>query len=304
MIFAMFFSEFVLAFSTPYQPLRAYAYFLDNSGERNAVANALGKLTITEEAHLLIKGSGRYTIKIADSRGRVLFSKAGVFNKTGYAEVVFTLSPSKFRVGESYYAHITAEDNPFPLFYRYAETKISFKVHRDYPVIGLGAVRDGNQTLITARILTGAGPLRNKKIWFAYKRYNENETLRPIGFAFSDGEGRATIATDMLNESRLYLIVAEFYGDELYKPAAASQPYTPMITPKDYAKHDALLNMINGNQKLFKHRKIREDFNTTIIMVAHDPRIIKYTDRALSMYDGVLVEKSITDIAKMLETHS
>jgi len=61
-VLAMFFSEFVLAIASPNRTLQAYAYFLDNTGG-NGVANALGKLTITERAHMIIKGSGHYTIK-------------------------------------------------------------------------------------------------------------------------------------------------------------------------------------------------------------------------------------------------
>ncbi|MCD6483853.1 MAG: hypothetical protein J7L47_01940 [Candidatus Odinarchaeota archaeon] len=100
----------------------------------------MGKITITENAHLLLKGSGRYTLEVRDTNGTVLFSRKGNFNKTGYAEIVFRISSEKFKVGETYNIRINATDSPFPLFHRYAEAYayVKFTVERDYPTIALG----------------------------------------------------------------------------------------------------------------------------------------------------------------------
>ncbi len=64
---------------------------------------------------------------------------------------------------------------------------------------------------------------------------------------------------------------------------------TPTVILAD--EPTANLDWPNAMRVLELFRKIREDFNTTIIMVSHDPRIIKYADRALSMYDGMILEK-------------
>ncbi len=35
-------------------------------------------------------------------------------------------------------------------------------------------------------------------------------------------------------------------------------------------------------------RKIRDDFNTTVIIVTHDPRLLEYVDRSMNLMDGIL----------------
>ena len=37
--------------------------------------------------------------------------------------------------------------------------------------------------------------------------------------------------------------------------------------------------------------KVRKDFNTTVIIVTHDPRILEYVDRSMTLYDGILKDK-------------
>ena len=39
-------------------------------------------------------------------------------------------------------------------------------------------------------------------------------------------------------------------------------------------------------------RDLAKQFNTTVIMVTHDTRLINYCDRILEMEDGKLVEKT------------
>lgn len=40
-------------------------------------------------------------------------------------------------------------------------------------------------------------------------------------------------------------------------------------------------------------RKIRDDFNTTVIIVTHDPRLLEYVDRSMNLMDGILKVKTI-----------
>lgn len=39
--------------------------------------------------------------------------------------------------------------------------------------------------------------------------------------------------------------------------------------------------------------KVRKDFNTTVIVVTHDPRILEFMDRSMTLYDGVLKDKAV-----------
>ena len=66
---------------------------------------------------------------------------------------------------------------------------------------------------------------------------------------------------------------------------------TPTIILAD--EPTANLDWSNAVKVLELFRKIRDDFNTTIIIVSHDPRVMKYTDRSLLMCDGFLSENKL-----------
>lgn len=68
---------------------------------------------------------------------------------------------------------------------------------------------------------------------------------------------------------------------------------TPTIILAD--EPTANLDWQNAIKVLELFRKIRDDFNTTIIIVSHDPRVMKYTDRSLLMYDGFLSENKLLE---------
>ncbi|HIQ03242.1 MAG TPA: ABC transporter ATP-binding protein [Desulfurococcales archaeon] len=68
---------------------------------------------------------------------------------------------------------------------------------------------------------------------------------------------------------------------------------TPTIILAD--EPTANLDWSNAVKVLELFRKIRDDFNTTIIIVSHDPRVMKYTDRSLLMCDGFLSENKLLE---------
>ncbi|OYT44661.1 MAG: hypothetical protein B6U85_09730 [Desulfurococcales archaeon ex4484_42] len=63
---------------------------------------------------------------------------------------------------------------------------------------------------------------------------------------------------------------------------------TPSVLLAD--EPTANLDWYNAVKVLDLFKKIRDDFNTTIIIVSHDPRVLEFVDRSMVMSDGTLKE--------------
>ena len=55
---SMFYIEFAVAYMSPQPPLKSIALYVNPKG--NVMENALGRLTITDDAHFLLNGCGSY----------------------------------------------------------------------------------------------------------------------------------------------------------------------------------------------------------------------------------------------------
>ncbi|MCD6513325.1 MAG: hypothetical protein J7L07_00200, partial [Candidatus Odinarchaeota archaeon] len=71
-VFSLLYAEFIVAYTSPVGPMTSLAIFVDESG--NEIENALGRFTITDRVHFLVKGSGRYSFRVLDFRGKVILS--------------------------------------------------------------------------------------------------------------------------------------------------------------------------------------------------------------------------------------
>ena len=113
LIFSLLYVEFIF-FVNPAStgPLEGLAVYLNPEG--NEVENVVGRLAITDEAHLLVKGEGKYELKIYDSEGRFVLTRRGRFNNTGFADISFQLSPEKFKVNKEYVVVFEAFSEPLP----------------------------------------------------------------------------------------------------------------------------------------------------------------------------------------------
>jgi len=65
---------------------------------------------------------------------------------------------------------------------------------------------------------------------------------------------------------------------------------TPSILLAD--EPTANLDWSNAIKVLELFEKVRQDFRTTIIIVTHDPRVLKFADRSYTLIDGILTETS------------
>lgn len=63
---------------------------------------------------------------------------------------------------------------------------------------------------------------------------------------------------------------------------------TPSVLLAD--EPTANLDWSNAVKVLELFRNVRKDFNTTIIIVSHDPRVLEFVDRSLNMVEGTLKE--------------
>ena len=251
-IFSLLYAEFIVAYTSPVGPMTSLAIFV--GGEGNEVENALGRLTITDECHLVVKGEGRYNLRVYDSsKAKLLISRSGKFNGTGFADIEFLLSPDKFKVGERYVVVLEAVSEPSPFLMKVGKVELSFTVHRDIPRLGIGFYKHPmlNKTVIFARLEDEGKPIAGERVVFHYKHYGSNESFVYLGEGVTDDRGRAEVLLDV-NDTRWILIKAEFEGSSLYEPAAADELFIPSIDIDKLAKSiegsyglDSLMHGIN-----------------------------------------------------------
>ncbi len=236
LVFTLLYVEFVFFSYSCMGPIEGLAIYLNPKG--NEVENAVGRLTITDEAHLLIKGQGKFNLKIYDSNGKIVLVRKGRFNGTGFAEIRFQLSPEKFRVDEEYLAVLEVFSEPLPMILKCGKVKIRFTVRRDVTRLGIGFYKNPvtNETIVFAKLTDETGPITGRKIIFEYKCYASNEVFRHLGEAVTDQNGKAEIPLKV-NETELIVVKAEFPGDELYEPSATSEIYTNKIDVDLYASY-------------------------------------------------------------------
>lgn len=136
LVFTLLYVEFVFFSYSCMGSIEGLAVYLNPKG--NEVENAVGRLTITDEAHLLIKGKGKFDLTIYDSNGKIILERKGRFNSTGFAEIRFQLSPEKFRVNEEYLAVLEVLSEPLPMILKCGKVKIRFTIRRDLTRLGIG----------------------------------------------------------------------------------------------------------------------------------------------------------------------
>lgn len=217
LVFTLLYVEFVFFSYSCMDPIEGLAIYLNPRG--NKVENAVGRLAITDEAHLLlkhIKGQGKFNLKICDSNGKIILVRKGRFNGTGFAEIRFQLSLEKFRVNEEYLAVLEVFSEPLPM------------------ILKCGKVT--NETMVFAKLTDESGPITGRKIIFEYKCYALNEAFKHLGEAVTDQNGKAEIPLK-INETRLIVVKAEFPGDELYEPSATSEIFTNKMEVDFYVNY-------------------------------------------------------------------
>jgi hypothetical protein len=237
LMFSLLYVEFVFFVnSASTGPLEGLAVYLNPEG--NEIENAVGRLAITDEAHLLVKGEGKFELKIYDSEGRLVLTRRGRFNNTGFADISFQLSPEKFKVNKEYVVVLEAFNEPLPLILKCGKTKIRFKVKRDITKLGIGFYKNPvtNETTVFAKLMDEINPIAGRKIRLEYKLYASNESFKYLGEATTDENGKAEIPL-RINDTQLIVVKAEFCGDEFYEPSAVSEIFTNQIDVDLYAKY-------------------------------------------------------------------
>ena len=75
LIFTLLYVEFVFFSYSCMGSIEGLTIYMNPKG--NEVENAVGRLTITDEAHLLIKGKGKFDLTIYDSNGKIILERKG-----------------------------------------------------------------------------------------------------------------------------------------------------------------------------------------------------------------------------------
>ncbi|MGQ4834755.1 MAG: hypothetical protein ACP6IS_12795, partial [Candidatus Asgardarchaeia archaeon] len=227
-VFSLLYAEFMGAYTSPMTPIVGLTFFVDTRG--NEVDNALGRLTVTDMAHFVVRGSGYYRYRVMDSQGVVILSGFGVFNGSGYADIHFLLSPNEFKIGESYRLEIFAVDEPLPMLFKYGRVTKGFEVSKEITRVSIGFYRNPatNKTVVFAKLTDEVNPIFGRRIDFYWKHYGTNERFSYLGSGVTDSAGVAQVPLDV-KDGRLILIKAEFVGDSLYEPSAVDEIYSEVV---------------------------------------------------------------------------
>ncbi len=78
-------------------------------------------------------------------------------------------------------------------------------------------------------------------------------------------------------------------GEKQRVAIARSLTITPSLLLADEPTSN--LDWENAEKVLELFIRISKDFETSIVIVSHDPRVLKYTSRRFEMYDGILRQK-------------
>ncbi len=165
------------------------------------------------------------------------------------------------------------------------------------PDIGDVVVEGYNLNLLDENALA---LLRNTIVGFIPQDYGLVEELSvyenieiPLLLAGMERDERKARILELLQyiglEKRERVKVKYLSGGEKQRVAIArALANTPSIILAD--EPTANLDWENAERVLQLFRKVNKDFNTTIVIVSHDPRVLEYVDRRLILYDGVLRE--------------
>ncbi len=328
-IFSLLYAEFIVAYTSPVGPMMGLTIFVDERG--NEIENALGRFTVTDTVHFLVKGSGRYWFKVKDLQGNMIFSGSGRFNNSGYADVNFVLDPRRFYVGESYVVELFAVDEPLPMLFKWGKVTKEFMVSKELTRISLGFYKHPmfNKTVIFAKLTDESGGISGESIVFHWKRYGTNESFVYIGEGVTNGEGVAELILNG-SESGLMLVKAEFRGGSIYEASAVDEVFTSVINAgktvvmrsegmhnsRNISKDDTVKKIekaITSKGADSSNRKVAVSslevfpkFKTESSNDANDKKPVKTADDVpkVSFYDGDIEHMGLIEFLENLTTTS
>ncbi|MEM2376451.1 MAG: ABC transporter ATP-binding protein [Sulfolobales archaeon] len=146
----------------------------------------------------------------------------------------------------------------------------------------------------------GLSMIRNSIVSYIPQDYGLVETLTvfenielPLLISGVDKVSRAKNVSEVIEYMSLKgkenLRPTHLSGGERQRVAIArALVTTPSVLLAD--EPTANLDWSNAIKVMELFRNVRKDFNTTIIIVTHDPRVLEFVDRSLNMVEGTLKE--------------
>ncbi|MEM0361006.1 MAG: ABC transporter ATP-binding protein [Sulfolobales archaeon] len=146
----------------------------------------------------------------------------------------------------------------------------------------------------------GLSMLRNSIVSYIPQDYGLVETLTvfenielPLLISGVDKVSRVKSVSEVIEymnlKGRENLRPTHLSGGERQRVAIArALVTTPSVLLAD--EPTANLDWSNAVKVLELFKNVRKDFNTTIIIVSHDPRVLEFVDRSLNMVEGTLKE--------------
>ncbi len=149
----------------------------------------------------------------------------------------------------------------------------------------------------------GLAMIRNTVVSYIPQDYSLIETLTvwenvelPLLIAGVEKAEREAKVSEVLEymglQRRAFAYPSKLSGGERQRVAIArALATTPSVLLAD--EPTANLDWENTRKVMELFQRIRNDFNTTVILVTHDPRILEYVDRSMSLIDGRLKVKQL-----------
>ena len=149
----------------------------------------------------------------------------------------------------------------------------------------------------------GLSMIRNTVVSYIPQDYGLVETLTvwenvelPLLIAGVEKEEREAKVSEVLEyiglQHRAHAYPSRLSGGERQRVAIArALVTTPSVLLAD--EPTANLDWENARRVMELFQKIRDDFRTTIILVTHDPRVLEYVDRSMSIVNGRLKVKPL-----------